>query len=101
VDVSSFELDWIEHEKEGVLRVKSPRATITNNHGGIGLHYCSNNTIYGNTITGCGNWGGVGIYESYDNTFYRNNFTNNYRRVLTDTNSTNNWDEGYPVGGNY
>lgn len=71
---------------------------------GIQLDYSLNNTIYGNTITGCGNWGGVGIIESYNNTFYGNNFTDNYIHVYTDTNSINYWDDGYPpqgIGGNY
>jgi parallel beta-helix repeat protein len=68
---------------------------------GIQLDYSSYNTVYGNTITGCGNWGSIGIYLSYNNTFYHNNFTDNYRHVLTDTDSINNWDNGYPEGGNY
>jgi len=70
---------------------------------GIQLHYSSNNTIYGNTITGCGNYGGVGLYESSNNTFYGNNFTDNYFHVKIDIGTTNinNWDNGYPDGGNY
>ena len=68
---------------------------------GIQLDYSSNNTIYGNTITGCGNWGGVGIVESSNNTFYGNNFTDNYIHVKIDVASENNWDNGYPDGGNY
>ena len=68
---------------------------------GIQLEYSSNNTIYGNTITGCGNFGSVGIVESYDNTFYGNNFTDNYFHVYSDTDSLNNWDKGYDDGGNY
>ncbi len=68
---------------------------------GIQLEYSSNNTIYGNTITGCGNWGGVGVVESYDNTFFGNNFTDNYIHVKIDVASANNWDDGYPEGGNY
>ena len=70
---------------------------------GIQLDYSSNNTIYGNTITGCGNYGGVGLYESSNNTFYGNNFTDNYFHVKFDIGTTNinNWDNDYPDGGNY
>lgn len=67
----------------------------------IQLTYSTNNTIFGNTLTGSGNWGSIGFADSDENTFYGNNFTNNYIHVLLDEFSTNYWDDGYPTGGNY
>ena len=63
--------------------------------------YCTNNTVYNNTMTRGGNWGAVGISMSSGNTFYHNNFTDNYYDALWGDPSLNNWDNGYPDGGNY
>jgi hypothetical protein len=38
---------------------------------------------------------------SSGNTFYHNNFTDNYRDTYWTDSSVNNWDNGYPDGGNY
>ena len=65
------------------------------------LQYSSNNTFFGNTLTAGGNWGSVNLLQSSNNTFYHNNFTDNYSHYLIDSLSVNNWDDGYPTGGNY
>jgi parallel beta-helix repeat protein len=68
---------------------------------GLQLDYSANNTIHGNTLTGSGNWGAVNFEQSENNVFYHNNFTGNYFDVYPDGVSTNQWDHGYPDGGNY
>ena len=67
----------------------------------IQLFNSTRNTIFNNTITGGGNMGAISLSLSRDNTFYHNNFTNNYYDVLVDEQDPNNWDNGYPDGGNY
>jgi parallel beta-helix repeat protein len=68
---------------------------------GLQLEYSSNNTITGNTLTAGGNWGSVNLAQSHKNTFYHNNFTDNYIHYKIDEFSVNDWDHGYPDGGNY
>jgi parallel beta-helix repeat protein len=67
----------------------------------IQLDYSRNNTIYNNTLTGSGNWGSIGFLDSDENKFFWNNFTDNYIHVKLDEFSINDWDDGYPEGGNY
>jgi parallel beta-helix repeat protein len=67
----------------------------------IQLDYSRNNTIYNNTLTGSGNWGSIGFLDSDENNFFWNNFTDNYIHVKLDEFSINDWDDGYPKGGNY
>jgi len=43
---------------------------------------------------------GLVISESSDNSIYHNNFVNNTPQIYTYF-SLNNWDDGYPSGGNY
>ncbi len=68
---------------------------------GVQLEYSSNNIIHNNTLTHGGNMGAVGITMSAGNTFYHNNFTDNYFDTYWTDSSINNWDNGYPSGGNY
>jgi len=67
------------------------------------------NTIRQNNITGCGEWGAIFEFaNSSDNLIFQNNFINNtdkardfawiYEEYVL---STNTWDYGYPLGGNY
>ena len=57
------------------------------------------NTFYQNNITE--NTIGVYLFLSYNNTFYHNTFSKNTMQVLLIGQQSNNWDEGYPDGGNY
>lgn len=89
-------------------------------HGGIQLGYSSFNTITGNIITN--NYDGIYLYRSPDNQIYENTITNNEYGIHLLTWSTSNilhhnnlinntwnaadenhnqWDMGYPSGGNY
>ncbi|MGB2980862.1 MAG: NosD domain-containing protein [Candidatus Zixiibacteriota bacterium] len=80
--------------------------TISNNLDGIKMKIVSdNNLVYGNTISG--NQRGIFVCfygrgstaAAQNNTIYHNNFTGNGENSY-DTN-INNWDDGYPSGGNY
>ena len=97
------------------------RNRVTKNDNGIGLYSSSDNALLGNNITdntqhgielstSCSyntvsennvtdNGYGVSIDSSENNRFFHNNF-NNTQQVGTDS-STNDWDDGYPSGGNY
>ena len=69
---------------------------ISNNNIGINFDgHCSNNTIAGNAISS-NNKHGILIGAS-NNFIYHNNFINSDVLDL----GVNNWDDGYPSGGNY
>jgi parallel beta-helix repeat protein len=93
-----------------------------NNEWGINPAYSNNNTISGNNIrnNNCGinsassnfnivsanniidNGYGMYLESSSNNTFYHNNLINNTNQAVVDElGYTNNWDDGYPSGGNY
>jgi parallel beta-helix repeat protein len=71
---------------------------LSNTYFGISVWQSSNNSIYGNNILDY-----FGVYESLGNMIYHNNFINSDASIsLGNLNeSTNLWDGGYPVGGNY
>jgi parallel beta-helix repeat protein len=59
--------------------------------------FTHNNIFYQNDIIN--NTMGLNLAFSYQNTFYHNNFINN--TAIVSGNLHNNWDNGYPDGGNY
>jgi parallel beta-helix repeat protein len=65
------------------------------------IHFSSsaNNSIIGNNIT-ANEWGGIQLFASPSNLIYHNNFVGNGWQALTDL-SSNAWDCGYLLGGNY
>jgi len=71
---------------------------LTDNFQGIVLAFTTNSSIKNNGI----GWNhyGIWLYVSNDNTIYHNNFINNLEQVYS-VGSTNIWDDGYPLGGNY
>jgi len=71
---------------------------IGNSYEGVGVYYSSGNTITGNRITN--NQIGLAFYDSSSNSVVHNDFVNNTYQVYTES-SANNWDNGYPSGGNY
>jgi parallel beta-helix repeat protein len=73
---------------------------IVNNSDGIALGQYSNyNTILQNNISQ--NEYGFYIDYSTQNTIWGNNIVDNNQQVNVSTDSVNNWDGGYPEGGNY
>ncbi|MEM3729049.1 MAG: NosD domain-containing protein [Candidatus Bathyarchaeia archaeon] len=74
--------------------------TITNNGEGIYLTSASdNNFIHGNYIAS--NEYGIYLDMSSSNIIYHNNFINNTQQADMSPGEANNWDNGYPSGGNY
>lgn len=85
----------------GITLYKSHDNLIANNRismnfWGVEMRYSNNNVVRHNTFTW--NFAGVDIHSSKNNTIYHNNFIDNGGY----TNSAQNqWDNGYPSGGNY
>jgi len=87
----------------GILLTWSDNNNITsnavkNNPFGILAIGSSGNTVKNNTIANndaCGIW-----LDQSSTTIYLNNFINNTAQTAV-SNSTNTWDNGYPLGGNY
>ncbi|UCE39253.1 MAG: right-handed parallel beta-helix repeat-containing protein, partial [Thermoplasmata archaeon] len=72
-----------------------------NNNDGIRLLASSNwNGIIGNTVFSNGNYGFY-LNDSTNNSIYHNNIINNIIQAYDGTNNANQWDNGYPSGGNY
>jgi parallel beta-helix repeat protein len=103
--------------------VLSGNNIISNNYWGINPGSSNNNTISGNniisnnvginfassnfSIVSANNiidnvYSGIYLESSSNNTFHHNNFINNTNQVVVDEPGyANNWDDGYPSGGNY
>ena len=79
--------------------------TFTKNRlDGASIHclqiaYSENNTISENYIANC--LVGIGVYESQNNRFFHNNIINNTIQAFDRSASDNEWDDGYPSGGNF
>jgi parallel beta-helix repeat protein len=102
--------------------VLSGNSIISNNYWGINPASSNNNTIVGNNIINnnvginsassefnivsanhiIDNVCGIYLESSSNNTFHHNNLINNTNQVVVDEPGyANNWDDGYPSGGNY
>ncbi len=89
----------------GVFLTSASQNTIsgnnitTNNIGVVLISSSDYNNITGNNVE---QDSAYGIYfdSSSNNNIYHNNFANNIQQAYTSY-STNTWDHGYPVGGNY
>jgi parallel beta-helix repeat protein len=74
--------------------------TVLNNGDGIYLQGSDSNTIANNTASN----NNYGIYlksSSNGNIIFHNNIIGNAIQAFDDTNDDNQWDNGYPGGGNY
>ena len=96
--------DITSNNQGGIVLRESSSNTISgntitfNNDCGIMLDWhCEYNNISGNTITN--NYDGIHISYSYYNLIHHNNFKNNVQNAYDEC--SNNWDNGYPLGGNY
>jgi parallel beta-helix repeat protein len=73
--------------------------TVSNNGFGINLdNFCSYNVIFNNTVIN--NNYGIGLDDSSNNIIYHNNIIKNTYQAY-DSPIGNQWDNGYPSGGNF
>jgi parallel beta-helix repeat protein len=74
--------------------------TLTNNGAGIKLEYASDCVSRENSLSY--NQFGASLAYSSGNVFFHNNFTSNVVQAdVGESNYGNDWDDGYPSGGNY
>jgi parallel beta-helix repeat protein len=89
---------------DGIQLFNSANNIITGNtivdssYEGVGLYFSSNNIVAANRISN--NQIGIALHDSSSNSVVHNDFANNTYQVYTES-SANNWDNGYPSGGNY
>ena len=67
---------------------------------GIRLYSSNDNVIVGNTISQTP-WLGMSLISSSGNLIYHNNFIDNLAQAASEGLNPNEWDNGYPSGGNY
>jgi parallel beta-helix repeat protein len=76
--------------------------TISNNTiSGIQFHYSFYNNITSNLVSYNEFGIYIGHYKSINNTIYHNVLINNNNQAFDMANNKNQWDYGYPSGGNY
>jgi len=98
--------NYFVNNLRGVYLYSSSDNNILGNYflhgsGGIYIHYFSDNTvIIGNNIV-YGRFTGLRILISSNNTVYHNNFFYNSVNADVEKKEANQWDNGYPSGGNY
>jgi parallel beta-helix repeat protein len=74
---------------------------VANNRYGITLVSSLNNSIFGNIAT-ANNEAGIRLEYSSNNSIHHNNFISNFQQTYIPTSGySNDWDNGYPSGGNY
>ncbi|UCE73494.1 MAG: right-handed parallel beta-helix repeat-containing protein, partial [Methanomassiliicoccales archaeon] len=74
---------------------------VSNNDVGVFIEDSShNNTITGNDVLLQQDYGFF-LWSSYNNSIYHNNIIDNSYQAFDNTNNGNQWDNGYPMGGNY
>jgi parallel beta-helix repeat protein len=90
--------------KEGIILFYADRNdiignTLSDSIDGIDSMFSDGNNIICNKVTN--NENGIILVSSHDNYFYHNNFIDNTNPALDDSGNENQWDNGYPLGGNY
>jgi parallel beta-helix repeat protein len=94
----------ISNCSDGIQLFNASDNTITGNaidgsaYEGVGVYYSSGNVVAANNITN--NQVGIAFYSSSSNSIVHNDFVDNAYQFYMES-STNNWDNGYPSGGNY
>jgi len=77
----------------------SGNSAFDNYRAGIWIHYSSNNTIVNNLLMH--NLYGLELSDSSNNRIYHNTFMRIFSVELSGYSSENQWDNGYPSGGNF
>jgi parallel beta-helix repeat protein len=104
-DKNNITLNDIPNNNYGIGLISSSNNNITNNdvclndNNGIYLGSSLNNNITCNNVSSNGY--GTYLFFSFNNRIYHNNFINNKNQAYDNTNNGNQWDNGYPSGGNY
>jgi parallel beta-helix repeat protein len=97
----------INRTSDGLLLVTSIENIIENNtismnpDTGITLMFSSDNNTFAHNTISSNSPSGMRIWDSFDNLIFHNLFENNNQQAFNDPSSTNMWDNGYPLGGNY
>ena len=104
-DIAVVDNDFLWNTQSAVYTSWSDQVVISNNdffgNGiGVSLTSSSNVTILENNFTSS-NFFGVSFSSSKDVSVYHNNFINNANQASDDMGAENEWDDGYPSGGNY
>jgi parallel beta-helix repeat protein len=73
---------------------------VSNNLYGIPLFISSGTKVSGNTVS-INDWGIYIYYFTPGNLIYHNNIINNTNQAHDESYNENQWDNGYPIGGNY
>lgn len=102
---NTIEKNDISNNVDGINLSSSSNNTIYHNNifnnlnDGIHVLSSSNNTIIKNDISN--NWRGINLVNSSDNQIYHNNILSNSNQAYDDSTGENQWDDGYPSGGNH
>lgn len=103
---ATIDSNHISNNSRGGLRLlESSNITISlnnisgNGKCGLNVDWSSNNTILANSIYE--NELGIKVERSLDNLIYHNNISQNFLQAYDDSTHGNQWDNGYPSGGNY
>ncbi|UCE37856.1 MAG: right-handed parallel beta-helix repeat-containing protein [Thermoplasmata archaeon] len=72
----------------------------SNNRHGMYLYASQNNNITNNTVSSNTMYG-ISLAGSSNNLVYHNNIIDNTNQAFDDSNNGNQWDNGYPAGGNF
>jgi parallel beta-helix repeat protein len=82
--------------------ISNNTVSSTQSPRGIGIWLIDSNSclLFDNTISKNGVEGGISLWHSNNNKIFHNNFINNAKQVYSYA-TLNNWDDGYPSGGNY
>lgn len=92
---------------DGIILESSNENIITNNNflkngdDGIELFSSTHNIIINNTVTSNDEYGMYLSEFSNNNKIYHNNIISNVYQAFDNTIVNNQWDDGYPSGGNY
>ncbi len=93
VSINNYALFCLQSENNNITH-----NNIFNNLDGVDILSSNYNYIINNTISSNINWG-VFIMVSSNNSIYHNNIIGNGNQAFD--NGPNQWDDGYPKGGNY
>ncbi len=95
------------NELDGIVLYESRNNTITYNNASSNKYYglyllsSSDSNTIANNIVSSSSWDGISVSSSSNNKISHNNIIENTIQARDNTNNSNQWDNGYPSGGNY